>query len=139
MGLKTYLGLNFPMVDFLVLHHSELVIVQNEADNLAIEIVKNTHLKTRFAYVIEMKGELDNLNPQSKIETPVDYENARESLANLHSTLQENIPPNDFAEIYFCWSDDEGEEKLGQTIISLKQNFNGEVFAEERFLITFTN
>lgn len=139
MGLKTYLGLNFPIVDLLVLHNSELVIIQNEVDYNALEIVKKTHLKSRFVNVIEMNGELDNLNPQSKIETPVDYENARESLRNLHSTLQENIPPDDFAEVYFCWADDEAEEKLGYSEISLKHSIEEEILAEERFLITFTN
>lgn len=139
MGLKTYLGLNFLIEDLLIIHSSDLVVLQNEADNMAIDMVKSMQVATRFVYVIEMTGEFDNLNPQSKIETPVDYEAARKSLQNLHTILQENIASDDFAQVYFCWSEDEGEERLGQTEISLSKNEVGEVHSEERFLITFTN
>lgn len=139
MGMITYLGINFPIEDFDFLANREISLSSSLADVHALTLVQNMQMNTRYVYEISMDGELDNLNPQSKIETPVDYEEARASLENLHYILRKNIKADDFAQIYLCWSGDESEERLGEDTLLLTSENPPEVLAEERFLITFVN
>lgn len=139
MGIVTYLGISFPIEDFIFFKQNSIKLLENESNQNAIAEIKNVQMTSNFVYEIELSGQLDNLNPQSKIETPVDYEEARNALKNLFYTLQENIDREDYAEVYICWSGDEHEEALGSTNISLQLQELPEVLSEERFLITFKN
>lgn len=137
MGVVTYLGINFPVEEFNFLDNNEISLSSRRADVHALALVQNIQMNTRYVYEIVMNGELDNLNLQSKIETPIDYEEARESLRNLHSLLRENIKLGDFAQVYLCWVGDESEERLGDATLLLNKSELPDVLAEERFLITF--
>lgn len=139
MGIVTYLGISFPIEDFIFFNQKSIKLLQDERNQSAIAEIKNVQLTSNFVYEIQLSGQLDNLNPQSKIETPVDYEDARRALNELFLTLQENIEQGDYAEVYICWSGDESEELLGSTLISLKLQSLPEVHSEERYLITFKN
>lgn len=139
LGIVTYLGISFPIEDFIFFKQNSIKLLENERNQNAIAEIKNVQMTSNFVYEIQLNGQLDNLNPQSKIETPVEYEDARNALNDLFITLQENIEREDYAEVYICWSGDESEEALGSSVISLKLQALPEVLSEERFLITFKN
>lgn len=137
MGYVTYLGINFPIDDLANDEFNQIKLNAKSTDRLALTTVQNEFLHTQYVYAIELPGQLDDLNPQAKIESPIDYELARESLFVLINTLREAIKSNDFASVYFCWFGDEAEKMLGAAEIDLLSSEIPEIHTEERFLIRF--
>lgn len=137
MGYVTYLGVNFPVDDLTIGKDLKLHFNGDQTDQLALTTVQNEFLHTKYVYAIQLPGQLDDLNPQAKIESPLDYELARESLEILIITLRNNLEANDFAAVYFCWFGDEEEKMLGAAEIDLLSLEIPEIHTEERFLIRF--
>lgn len=139
MSIVTYLGINFQIENLTILNTDDMRLIRNQTNSYAISIVKDKQMTTSHVYEVELNGQLDNLNPQAKIETPIDYEDARKALFDLYATLQINIEKGDYAQVYLCWSGEEAEEMLGSERLSLMLEEIPEILMEERFLITFTN
>lgn len=137
MGYVTYLGINFPVDDLTIAKDFNFHLNSEHTDRLALTTIQNEFLHTKYVYAVQLPGELDDLNPQAKIESPIDYELARESLALLILLLRNNLHANDFAAVYFCWFGDEEEKLLGAAEIDLLSSQIPEIHTEERFLIRF--
>lgn len=137
MGLVTYLGSNVPLEELQKMTQGAIHFTEQTSDRLARTTVQHHHLQTHYIYEIELNGQLDDLNPQSKIETPVHYEQARIALQQLHTALKKVITTGDIAEVYICWFGDEEEDALGEVTLSLQEDDLPEVHTEERYLIRF--
>lgn len=136
MGIVTYLGINFPIEKFIFPLENQMRL----EEGLNVDSLKeNKEVMSKYLYEIVLNGQLNDLNPQAKIESPIDYENARNALYTVYKSLQSNIKEDDFAEILVCWLGEENEELLGSEQLSLKLQEIPEILMEERFLITFIN
>lgn len=139
MSIITYLGINFGIENLSILNSSHLILMKKPTTNQGISIVKDKQMTSTFVYEITLNGQLDNLNPQAKIESPIDYEAARTALSELYAMLKQTIRNGDYAQVYICWAGEEAEKRLGSEQLSLNLTEIPEILTEERFLITFIN
>ncbi|GEK34798.1 hypothetical protein [Kurthia sibirica] len=139
MSFVAYLGLNYPIENVRFHNESSVKITERYSTQESSAAVLQHHLTTMYIVEIELERSLDDLNPQSKIETPVDYSEARQTLYAIIQFLRLNLQVGDYAQIYYCWTGEEAEDSLGMATVLLSELPIPDILTEERFLITFIN